>query len=263
MLPAPRILFTALRYQMDAHRANPANLWAGGLGMFINNAIFLAGMWGLIFAGKPQNNSILAYYFSLSFVVMLSWGGLNFFLCGYRRLGDLITNGELEPLLATPRPVLGLVAIAYSSPFALGDLIMGALGLIWVGFQFGWGISARSVLATGLSGLGFAALFIGAGSLAFFIPRGANVSQFLIESMLSLTVQPSGKIFGDRGRMLVLLTPAAAAGMLPLDFVEKGTWGSFAVALGSALLFLSLALVLFRVGLRRYQAVSLIQARSH
>jgi ABC-type uncharacterized transport system permease subunit len=250
-------------YHLDAHRANPANLIAASAGMFINNAIFLGGMWGLLFAGKPQNQPVSAYFLSLSFVVMLSWGGLNFLLCGYRLLGEMITEGELEPLLATPRAPLGLVAVSRSSPFALGDVVMGLLGIAWRGWMYGADIGMRSLAAAFISAIGFAALFVGAGSLAFFIPRGTNVAQFLIETVLSLSVYPSGKIFHDWGRMLVLLTPAAATGVLPLEFVENGTVWDFLWALCASLLLLALALAFFQAGIKRYQTVSLITARQH
>jgi ABC-type uncharacterized transport system permease subunit len=263
MLPHPRILKTAWLYQLDAHRSNPANLIAASVGMFVNNIIFLVGMWGLLFAGKPQNDGVRPYFFALTFVVMLSWGSLNFLLCGYRLLGDLITDGELEPLLATPRAPLGLIAVSRSSPFALGDVIMGLMGIIWLGWAFGPDIGLRASAAALISMIGFAALFIGAGSLAFFIPRGSNVAQFIIEAMLSLSVYPSGKIFSDWGRMIVLLTPAAATGVLPLDFVENGTVWNFGLALGVAFLFLALALAFFQSGLKRYQTISLISARQH
>ena len=253
-----RLIKTALLYNMDAHHANPVNLLAGALGMFVNNTIFLVGIWGMLFAGKTKNAELLAYFIALYAIVTASWGAVNFFFGGLRFLGDYITEGTLEPMLATPRDPILLAAISRSSPMALGDLVMGFVGIFILGIKLDPSMAARSILAAIISAVGFAALFISAGALSFFIPRGNSVGQLFIEITLSLSVYPTGKMFDGTGRIFLLLTPAAATAVLPLDIVESAGLMSFLIAIFSAALFFTVSVCLFRLGVRRYKAVSVI-----
>jgi ABC-type uncharacterized transport system permease subunit len=251
----------ALAYNLDAHRANPANLAAGALGMIVNNVIFFMGMWGMLFAGKPTNSAMLPYYVSLNAVVLVSWGALNFFFGGLRWLGELITEGTLEPLLATPRDPLLLAGLSRSSPIALGDLIMGLASFVAIGWALDAGIAGRCVAAAVISMIGFAALFIAAGALSFYVPRGSELSQILIETTISMSVYPTGKMFTGAGRIALLLTPAAATAVLPVEAVETASFRAFFVAAAAAGGFLWAAVRFFRTGLRHYRAVSVIGAR--
>lgn len=252
------LLFQALIYNMDAHRSNPVNLWAGALGMMINNILFLIGIWGMIFAGKPQNSDLLFYYLALNATVMVAWGAMNFFFGGLKSLGELITEGALEPMLATPRDPLLLAGISKSHPIALGDFLMGIIGFVVLAFRWSSFLVLKCAIASVLSAIGFMALFIFAGALSFFIPRGSAIGQLLIEITVSLSVYPTGKMFVGLGRIFLLLTPAAATAVLPLEAVESAGFTGFLGALGAALAFLYFSIGFFRQGLRRYRAVSII-----
>ena len=255
------LLTRALAYNMDAHRANPANLIAGTIGMLVNNVIFLVGIWGMLFAGKPVNSQLLPYYIALNAVVMTSWGVVNFLWGGLRSLGEMISEGTLEPMLATPRDPLILAGISRSHPVALGDLIMGVFGMGLIAVEISGPMALRTALATLVSIIGFTGLFVSAGALCFFIPRGNRVGYLFIELVLSLSVYPTGKIFAGAGRIVLLATPAAVTAILPLEAVEDaGVW-QFVQAFAGALGFLALSVVFFRAGLKRYRAVSLIGAQ--
>ncbi len=256
-----RLISRALIYNLDAHRANLPNLIAGAVGMFINNVIFLAGMWGMLFAGKTEHREMVPYFLALYAIVTASWGAVNFFLGGLRELGETISDGALEPMLATPRDPILLAAISRSSPVALGDLLMGLAGMIGIGIWLEPALALRCLMAASISAIGFAALFIAAGSLSFFIARGSNVGQLLIEMTVSLSVYPTGKMFSGAGRVALLLTPAAATAVLPLDLVESASVKDFCVAWAASIGFLVFAVVLFRAGVKRYRTVSLLGVR--
>ena len=255
------LFLRALTYNLDAHRANAANLAAGAIGMVINNVIFLGGVWAMFFAGKARNQELIPYFVALQVVVMTSWGFLAFFLGGLRSLPEYVTDGSLEPMLATPRSPLLLAAISRSSAPALGDLLMGLAGIGAIAWKWGGLMAVGSLAAAAVSAVGFAALFIAAGAICFFIPRGSQVANLLIEVTLSMSVYPSGKIFSAGGRIALLLTPVAVTTLLPLDIVEKLGFRELALACLTAAGSLLISIGFFRWGLRRYRATSLIGAR--
>ncbi len=251
----------ALQYHWDAHKSNPANLFAGTIGMLVNNLIVFWGLWAMLFDGKPDAEQLTIYFLALNAMVTLAWGANCFFLGGIRSIGEYIEEGSLEPMLATPRDPLLLVAISQSSTPALGDLLQGCCNLIALFFLAPIALASRCVLFTLVAAAAFLGLFILAGSIPFFVRRGNAMSQLLVECNLSLSFYPTGKIFTDRGRVLLYLTPAAFSGVLPMGAIESGSWTSALVAVVGAGTFLGLAILIFRHGLRRYQSSSYVMAR--
>lgn len=252
-------LAKALRYNMSAHISNVPNLLAATIGMLLNNVIFLLGLWGMLFAGKAQNQDLLHYYIALNVLIMTSYGVLCFFFGGWIEMGDLIVNGHFESKLATPRHPLLLVGTHALHPSALGDLILGLAG---VGLLIGMGetgIAIRTFFASILAIFAFYSLFVLSGSLAFFIPRGNAIAHLVNNLAIILCSYPVGKIFPSGiGRMLVLLSPVAAISLMPMNWIEEGTFLDFAQAAAAIFVLWLVAMGVYRYGVKRYQALNLV-----
>ncbi len=173
----------------------------------------------------------------------------------------MIDNGRLEPMLGTPRSPLLLVAISESSATALGDLIQGVLmlGLLFWLRDYEWVL--RAALGSVIVLISFAAIFIAAGTLAFFLNRGASLSYFFIESTLSFTMYPMSKVLEGRSRYLLYVIPATLTATLPMTWIEEAGWRHFFIMLFSTLIFFALSIAFFYQGLRRYRAASYISSR--
>lgn len=256
-----RLLRLAMGYHWDAQKSNPANFWAGTLGMIVNNLIVLWGLWAMLFHGKPDGEKMTVYFLALNAMITIAWGSVCFFFGGVQSLGQFVEEGTLEPMLATPRNPLLLVGMSQSSAPALGDLIQGACNVIAIFYLASWDLGLRCLLFTFISGIAFLGLFILMGSIPFFVARGNALANLLLECNLSLSFYPTGKIFSDRGRWLLFLTPAAVTGVLPITAIDEGTWASGMTSLVAAVSFLWLAMQVFRIGLRRYQSSSYVLAR--
>ena len=122
-------------------------------------------------------------------------------------------------------------------------------------------LSLRAFAATCISAVAFAALAIMAGSISFFIPRGTQIGNLLYEVTISLSVYPTGKMFSGTGRIFLLLTPAAATAIFPIEAVENADALSFAIATTASFLFFVLSVAFFRTGIHRYRAVSSLGTR--
>ncbi len=258
-----RLLKTAQTYNLSAHASNLPNLIAGTMGMLINNILFLTGMWGMLFAGKPENHHLLFYYVALNALVMTSWGALNFFFGGWIDLGELITNGHFESKLATPRHPLLLVATHNLHPSALGDLLMGLVGIVVLFIWGPEGMGLRTLVSTVLAGVAYFSLFVLSGSLAFFISRGNLLAVLVREISMSLSCYPIGKIFpSGMGRIALLLTPAAATSLLPMEWIESAGALTFAYATLGVAVSVAVAMAVFTIGVKRFQSISLIGPQS-
>jgi ABC-type uncharacterized transport system permease subunit len=252
-----KLLWYSIRCNLSAHLANRANLIAGALGMIVNNGLMLLGLWGMLFAGKEQNQGLLVYYIALQTLVFFSFGILNFFFGGWRELGDLITDGQFESKMATPRHPLYLVGIHSLHPSALGDILMGFLGLvslIWLGQET---LALRMVFGSVFATLSLFAVYVFAGSLSFYFARGNTLSFMVQEMVLSLSSHPVGKMFpSGQSRMILMILPVGAASILPLDWIETaGLLELGYMVLGTSLTLL-FSLFFFKSGIKRFQALS-------
>lgn len=251
----------AIVYHWDAHRSNPVNLFAGVFGMMINNTIVLFGLWAMLFSGKPESDKMTLYFLTLNTVITLAWGSTCFFLGGFYNLAESIEDGSLEPMLSTPRPPLLLVGISQSVLPALGDLVQGLVSLGVVGYLGGLNRAFHCSLMVLISSLACVAVFILTGSIPFFVTRGSQLGNLLREICLSLSFYPTGKIFEDRLRWVLWLTPAAATALLPMWAIDD--WGlvPFLASAAAAIFLFILAIGFFQAGLTRFQSASYVTLR--
>lgn len=258
-----KLLWRSVRYNLDAHAANPANLLAATSSMLLNNSIFFLGLWGMLFSGKPENQDLLHYYICLNSMVMLSWGSLNFLLGGYLQLGDLIVSGHFESKLAAPRHPLLLVGIHAVEPSSLGDVLMGIAGMILLIVLGVPELALKTGIASVLAMFAFYSLFILSGSLAFYFARGNALAQLLNNLAIILAGYPVAKVFpAGAGRWLMLVSPIAAITLFPMDWVEKGGWKLFCIAGLAVIALWWLAMLVYRQGVKRFQALNVVGLQS-
>lgn len=256
-----RLFFKAIRYNWSAQASNQANLWSAIVTMIVNNILFLYGMWLMLFDGKEQNKALWPYYLTLTALTYIGWGAVNFFAGGLKAIGELIDNGRLEPMLGTPRKPLFLIAISESSATALGDLIQGliTLGLLGLVCDMGWVI--RAALCSIIVTINFATIFIFAGTLTFFMNRGAAVSIFIIESTLSFTMYPMTKVISEQSRWILYLIPASLTATLPMNWIEQASPLSLIIMCSASAIALMTSFQFFKWGIKSYKAASYLSPR--
>lgn len=255
------LFWKAIKHNWSAQASNPVNLWSGLITMIVNNVLFLFGMWLMLFAGKTQNQILFPYYLTLTVLAYIGWGALNFFVGGLREMGEIIDDGKLEPMLGTPRHPLFLVAISRSSVTALGDLLQGlfTLGFLYWYTDYTWAL--RATFSSVIVIVAFASIFIAAGTLAFFMNRGASLSIFIIESTLSFTMYPVTKILEGNSRMLLYVIPAAITATLPMAWIEMANWSDFLIMIFVTMFCLILSVIFFNYGVRNYRASNYINTK--
>lgn len=257
-----RLISLAHKYHWQAQKSNPVNFLAGTIGMIVNNIIVMWGLWVMLFDGKPDGQALTIYFLSLNAMVTISWGSICYFIGGIRSLGEYIEEGTLEPMLSTPRNPLVLIGISQSITPALGDIIQGICNLLALFYLAPFDMVLRCLGLTFASSIAFLGLFIITGSIPFFVQRGNALSQLLLECNLSLSFYPSGKIFVDKGRLFLFVTPAAVTGILPMSAIESGSLGSGLIAFIGAAVFLFLSIYVFNVGLKKYQSANYVSLRN-
>lgn len=255
------LFLKAIRYNWSAQSSHKANLWSAIITMIVNNLLFLYGMWLMLFDGKTQNKALWPYYLTMTVLAYVGWGAVNFFLGGLKNMGEIIDNGRLEPMLGTPQEPLFLIAISESSATALGDLLQGLITLVLLGWVSDIQWVGRAALCSVIVTINFATIFIAAGTLTFFMNRGAALSVFIIESTLSFTMYPMTKVLGVQSRWVLYLIPAALTATLPMAWIENASVFSFIWMLLASVVCFILSIQFFKLGVRSYRASSFLGPR--
>ncbi len=228
------------------------------IGMILNDGVYFI-VWIIFF---DRFNDIRGWGLTDMFIVFgvsASAFGLAGLLFGNAfNLADIIVKGRLDYYLSLPRPTLLHVLASRTVPSSAGDFLYGFLSFLASG-QFTLNGLGRFLLAVLLATITFASFLVIIQSLAFWMGSGGNFTALAVNAMVTFALYPI-TLFDQTARfMLFTIVPAAFMGAVPAGFVRDFSWtllGQMALAAG---VFLTLAILLFHAGLRRYESGSAIQ----
>jgi len=228
------------------------------IGMILNDGVYFL-VWVLFF---DRFQDVRGWELTDMFIVFgISAGafGLAGMLFGNAfSLGEIIVGGRLDYYLSLPRPTLLHVLASRVVPSGFGDFLYGFISYIASG-QFSLPGLGRFLVALLLATAVFVAFLVIVQSLAFWLGTGGTFTALAVNAMISFALYPI-TIFNQAAKVILFLViPAAFMGAVPAGFVREFSWSTLGwMALGAAG-FLTVALVLFHLGLRRYESGSAIQ----
>src|SRR5262249_17435084 len=147
-------------------------------------------------------------------VVAVSFGVAVTVAGGVRLLARAIHEGELDSLLAQPKPTLLYVLGRRSLASGMGDVVSGVVMIVLsgVGRPAGSPIVALAVAASALVVVASAVLF---NSLAFWFGRVETAARQLFESLVTFSLYPEPLFGGPMRLVLFTVVPAGFVGYLP------------------------------------------------
>ncbi|HAX69988.1 MAG TPA: hypothetical protein DCY14_10300, partial [Anaerolineae bacterium] len=157
-----------------------------------------------------------------------------------------------------PKPVLLHVLASKSLGSGMGDVIYGIGSFILSGY-LSWDGFLRYVLGVLAGVCIFISFLTIIQSLSFWLGNTVALSQIALSALLTFSLYPSALFNSATKFVLLTIIPAALVGTVPAEFVRSFTWSSLLQMSAGALIFLVLAVSMFRSGLRRYESGSAIQ----
>jgi ABC-2 type transport system permease protein len=87
----------------------------------------------------------------------------------------------------------------------------------------------------------------------------SNLTGLALNAMITFGIYPI-TLFDNYAKLILFtVIPAALIGAVPADFIRNSSWQSLAELLAGAVVFLLIAVSIFRLGLKRYESGSAIQ----
>ncbi|MGC4088636.1 MAG: ABC-2 family transporter protein [Polyangiaceae bacterium] len=223
--------------------------------MALNNVIFFV-FWWLLF---QRVHSIRGYSLSdlavLYGTVAAGFGLVQALAGGVRHLGRLIDDGELDSLLAQPKPTLLYAMGMRSQASGIGDVLSG-IGLLALSGQVSLARIPLALLAIAFSASVLAAMGTLFYSASFWLPRSEGLARQAWDILITCSLYPE-PLFGGAIRLLLFSAlPAGFVGYLPARLIRAPALTTLAALCAASLGFAFVAHWVFARGLRRYSSGS-------
>ncbi len=230
-----------------------ASFWLQSALMALNNLLFFCFWWVLFTRFEEIRGWAIGDVAALYGIAAAGYGVVAVLCGGLQELARQIDDGELEPLLTQPKSVMLQAAASRTRPDGWGDIASGLVLVALSGHAHGVALFLIP-LAIALAATVLAAASIAMHSTAFWFGRTQATVRMLLDMQLTLSVYPP-HLFGGAMRVLLFtVLPAAFISHLPVQLVRDFSWPTLAAALGGAVAFVGIAVVVFDRGLRRYES---------
>lgn len=228
------------------------------IGMILNDFIYFA-IWIIFFRTFNEVRGWGIDDMYVTYGVLASAFGLVALLFGNAfNLSEIINQGRLDYYLSLPRPVLLHAVASKTIASGMGDFSYGFLSFALSG-QFSWDGLLRFVLAMVLAAVIFASFLILLNSLAFWLGMISNFTGLALNAVITFGIYPI-TLFDNYAKLILFtVIPAALIGAVPAEFIRDFSWQSLVELLAGAIIFLLIAVSVFRLGLKRYESGSAIQ----
>jgi ABC-2 type transport system permease protein len=250
-----RFATTLTRTSLRAAVAQPGAFALELCFMALNNLVFFVFWWALFLKVPHIHGQGLAEVADLFGIVAIGYGLHVVFAGGARDLSRMILDGEIDPYLTQPKPVLLALLGSRSQASGIGDALSGLLLLAGFG-HLSWSRVPVILLASVASAAVLTATVTAVAALGFWLGQIDSIERQFFEALLNFSLYPE-RIFGARLKwLLYTLLPAGFIGYLPAQLLVRPQLSVAAALSLAACLSLWLAAWLFRRGLRHYASGS-------
>lgn len=228
--------------------------------MILNDAFFII-QWYIIF---QLVDDIGGYGFNETMLLWaISAGGYGFshaFFSGAWNIKDIVYEGKLDVYLTQPKSVLLNVCCSSTEVSAIGDMIYAFVVLAIIGAPWYWYLIMIPAMI--LAGLIYVSVYVVYVSLCFYIKRGDAVAKS-VESTYNKAGNYPAHIYNSVVKgLLYTLIPALFYTFVPAQyfFLTPNVWWILG-AIGVTALWVTLAFVSFKLGLKKYNSGNLMGGR--
>lgn len=228
--------------------------------MFINDAIWIV-FWCMFFNRFPVLRGWTLNDFISLWALAAAGFGISAAVFGNGlHLAGMIARGQLDAWMLYPRSLLAHLLLGRMNATAVGDVVFGYAVYLWMVRP-----DLQHFALFTLLSLTVATVFIGfniaTGSLSFFLGNAEGLSEQWRFAMICFSTYPSTLFEGAIKLVLFTVIPAGLINSLPVESLRNLSLAHAGLALLGALCVLGAGVLMFYVGLRRYESGNLIEMR--
>lgn len=251
-----RVTLLTTKYALIREMLNKTTFLMNIVFMILNNACFIV-QWIILYSIR---DGIGGYQF---YQVLLLWGiaastfGFSrFFFCKAFSLSGVIYEGKLDSFLVQPKNVLLSVTTSDVSTSAIGDLIYGYIMLFVSGFSILKFFLFTLFTISG--GFILASVAVILSSLSFWFQKADMIAEVGNSLLINFATYPEGVFQGTMKILFYTIIPIGFVNYLPLQILSEFQLWSTVLILLIMCFFVTLAFIIFYLGLKRYSSSNLM-----
>jgi len=226
--------------------------------MFLNDIIWVL-FWMIFFNnfeminGWAFNDLMIMYM-----VITASWGLVGVFAGNFRNVAEIIRDGQLDFYLTLPKEELTHLLVSKAKFDSFGDLTFGlVLALIFIPI-INLPLTLLLIVMAAAILLAFAVIL---GSLSFYLGSAVEISNQGMMGVLSIGSYPFSVFSGYTKFILLTLIPAGFVSGVPVELIRNFDSGWFLLMILCVIVLWAIAIIIFKIGIKRYESGNLINAR--
>lgn len=255
-----RLICLYFKYNLQSAMEYRVSFISQALGMALNNAFFVF-FWWVIF---EKVSSIGGYGFKEVMVIWAlassTYGFVHVFFGNLRELPRIIINGELDTYLLQPKNVYLNVYCSRMLVSAWGDLTFGVVMFILV-YGFAPMKLLLFLLFTFAGGLLAGSVMSAADTLTFYIGNSSTISRLVMEFLLNFSLYPDSIFRREVKLVMYSILPAGFIVFVPFRLLSAFSWYGLLGLLAIDAVYIGLAYLLFKYGLKKYESGNLITTK--
>lgn len=230
------------------------------VGMFVNDILWVS-FWWIYFSRFP-----IVKGWGLNDILLL-WGVITFsfgiaagIFGNALHMATQIVQGQLDYYLTLPKNILFHLLVSKIRIVNVGDMLFGPL-LVLLFVPLTWGQFLIYFLVSTLSAVVLLSVFIIFGSLAMFLGQSSTLSMQLNNAITMFSTYPT-KIYGPITQIILYtVIPAAFVSSVPVEIIRSFSFSELGVLFIAAVFYFSLAVFIFKKGLKKYESGNLLLMR--
>lgn len=229
--------------------------------VFVNNGTFII-FWYLIY--NRVGGDINGYSFNdivMLWAIIASAFGLSEVIFGNSsKISSIIFSGELDVYILQPKPILINLVSSRMVMLGWGDILYGFI-VFFIVFGLDPVRLLLFILFTITSALVFTSFRIIIHSFTFFIGNNEALAFTLENTLITAGTYPSTIFKGPVIMLLYTVIPAGFMAFLPVEIISEFNIIKLAILLIGDGIFISLSVLFFYKGIKKYESGNMIGAR--
>ena len=187
--------------------------------------------------------------------VNISFGIISILFGNVHRIAHLVISGNIDYYLLRPKPVLLQIIIGRSNPAGIADIFFGFICYIFSDHS-AFALTPLFIFLVVSVVMVMLSFEICLQSAVFWFGDISFAVSSIFYSTLTFAFYPN-HLFSLGIRVLIMTVfPAAYFSVVPFSILTNPTVAAVFLQFGAAILFVLLAIAIFRAGLRKYESTS-------
>ncbi len=251
-----KYFLVSIKYNLKNAYVLGSSFWIGVFSMVLNNTSFYI-IWYLFISATGDINGWGSYdIFGMLGISTFCFGITNSFFYGVVKMPSIVTRGDFDAVLLSPRLILNRLSGMNFSITALGDLFMGFGVFVWYGitklFSFEQWLMFLVVIFLGV--ITFLCVRILVSLISFYIHDGELISGQIFKLFLRPGLYP-GSMFPSKMKLFFMtVIPSLLTSTVPIDYIKTNSINIFLLSFCVTLFWLLITVIIFKISIKRYES---------